>query len=246
VPFASPRAALRAGNAAEAERLARMALEANGAAAEAHHALGTVAFHRGDLARAAPEEAAPHFEAGSIEFGRFPFERALEAFRRASERDPKHVAARANLPFSKAQVCDWSDWEAEVDALRELVARELAADRPSPLPPHSSIFVPFTGAERLAIARKHAEGIAERVAKLAGRREEADGAGDDLSPLDPGSEGERDRPPGAARELGEELAIEAGVDPQPLRDRGDDLAVRHFGEELGSAALARALGRDTC
>jgi predicted O-linked N-acetylglucosamine transferase (SPINDLY family) len=119
-----------------------------------------------NAARAAPEDAAPHFEAGSIEFGRFQFDRALEAFRRASERDPKHVAAKANLLFSKAQVCDWSDWEAGVDALRALVANELAAGRPSPLPPHSSIFFPFSAAEQLAIARRHAEGVAERVAKL--------------------------------------------------------------------------------
>jgi predicted O-linked N-acetylglucosamine transferase (SPINDLY family) len=118
-------------------------------------------------ARLAPESAAPHFEAGSLEFGRFQFDRALAAFRGAVKRDPKHVAARANLIFSKAQVCDWSDWEADVAALRELVARELAADRASPLPPHSSIFFPFTAAEQLAIAKKHAEGIAERVAKFA-------------------------------------------------------------------------------
>jgi len=117
-------------------------------------------------ARMDADDPAPHFEAGSLEFGRFAFDRALDAFRRAVERDPKHVAARANLAFSKAQVCDWTDRQGEVERLRELVAAELAAGRPSPLPAHSSIFFPFTAAEQLAIARRQAETVAERVAKL--------------------------------------------------------------------------------
>lgn len=118
-------------------------------------------------ARLAPESAAPHFEAGSLEFGRFQFDRAAAAFARAVACDPKHITARANLAFSRAQVCDWSDWERTTGELGELVRSELAAGRPAPLPPHSSIFFPFTAAEQLAIARRHAESIAERVAKLA-------------------------------------------------------------------------------
>src|SRR5262249_47401062 len=104
-------------------------------------------------ARAAPDEAAPHFEAGSLQFSRFQFDRALQRSKEAAKRDPKHLAARATLVFSKAQVCEWSDWDAELERLRETVMRELDAGRPSPLPPHSSIFFPFSAAEQLAIAR---------------------------------------------------------------------------------------------
>jgi len=118
-------------------------------------------------ARAAPESAAPHFEAGAIEFARFAFDRALGAFRQAVKREPGHLAAQANVAFAKLQVCDWEEWSGSFERLREAVARELDAGRPSPLPPHSSIFFPFTAREQLAIARRHAEGIAERTAKLA-------------------------------------------------------------------------------
>lgn len=114
-------------------------------------------------ARHHPKNHEAHLALGEAHFTRFDFAAAARAYRRALDIEPDQPEAEANLILCRAEICDWAHREQDVTRLRELLERQLTAGRSSPLSPHGSVFFPLTVGERLAIARRRAEGIAEGV-----------------------------------------------------------------------------------
>lgn len=98
-------------------------------------------------------------------FTRFDFAAAARAYAHALEVDPVHPEARANLILCRAEICDWHERDADITRLRELVERQIGDGRASPLSPHGAVFFPMSDAEKLAIARRRSERIAESVAE---------------------------------------------------------------------------------
>lgn len=116
-----------------------------------------------------PRDYRVHQALGEAYFTRFDFAAAANAYRRALELEPELPEAKANLILCRAEVCDWTHREREIEELRSLVERRISADKPSPLSPHGAVFFPLAPVTQLAIARRRAEHVADSV--LAAARE---------------------------------------------------------------------------
>ena len=94
---------------------------------------------------------------------------AIKSLRRSLELNPNLAEARATLAYISAEVCDWRDRDRIFSQVRTDVRERLAAGNASPVGASVSSALPFTPAERLAIARSAAREIETQAARSGGR-----------------------------------------------------------------------------
>lgn len=100
--------------------------------------------------------ASIHKDSGSIP-------EAIQSYRTALKLKPDFPDAYCNLAHCLQIVCDWTDYEARMKKLVNIVAEQLEKNRLPSVHPHHSMLYPLTHEYRRAIAARHANLCLEKV-----------------------------------------------------------------------------------
>ena len=90
---------------------------------------------------------------------------AAEAYEEALRLKPDSIEYLAAVENGRRHLCDWRGRPDNVERLLHAVDQKTAKGEASPLWPLASLRFPTSPAQRLAIARQHARGVAAQVAK---------------------------------------------------------------------------------
>lgn len=91
------------------------------------------------------------------------FPEAAAGFRRMLELDPNHPEAMFGLFQTKGHMCDWSDRDAEFARLMAITEQQIARDERTALTSFTSLALPLTPAQHLAITRTWANDVKRQV-----------------------------------------------------------------------------------
>ncbi|MBM4071652.1 MAG: tetratricopeptide repeat protein [Planctomycetes bacterium] len=128
------------------------ALVASGHLSQAEH-------HFQEALRLGPVTADLHVRLGLVQMQLRRPTLAGQSFAAALQLAPEQPEALVQLYLSRAEACDWSDYQGLRQRALQAVTRSLVDDLPCPLPVTSLARLPLSPAEQLAIARRHAQRI---------------------------------------------------------------------------------------
>lgn len=88
---------------------------------------------------------------------------AIQSYRTALKLKPDFPDAYCNLAHCLQIVCDWTDYDARMKKLVNIVAEQLEKNRLPSVHPHHSMLYPLSHEFRKAIAARHANLCIEKV-----------------------------------------------------------------------------------
>ena len=110
-----------------------------------------------------PAFADAHSNLASIHKDSGNIPEAIASYRTALKLKPDFPDAYCNLAHCLQIVCDWTDYEARMKKLVQIVQEQLEKNRLPSVHPHHSMLYPLTHKMRKAIAARHANLCLEKV-----------------------------------------------------------------------------------
>ncbi len=147
----------------------------------AHHGLGRVleslcefpaaleCYHA--AVKLKPDFAEAYQSLGSLLLLKPDWERAREAFEKVLELQPDNNEAFARLCFTRQILCDWRTAEADIVRLWADADRAINAHQPTPVLPFSSLTLPWTAEQQLAVASSHSDAARDQASREPPRAE---------------------------------------------------------------------------
>ena len=114
-----------------------------------------------------PDYAEAWHELGGFLEHAHRYEASVDAYGRALALNPSCIRTLASLENTRRTICDWSGRPHNIDRIRAAVRDVVSNQGPVPVSMLSSCRFPFSAAEQLAIAQRHAGEVKARVEGLA-------------------------------------------------------------------------------